>query len=98
MTMATVFLRNDNIKVKVPVGMSLQQVAQKTGASMGFGCRSGDCTTCFASVEQGMEYLNAITPQEIKALEILGQKRDDKRLMCQCTVESLEGEIIISYL
>lgn len=98
MTMATVFIRNDNIKVKVPVGMSMQQVAQKTGASMGFGCRAGDCTTCFASVEQGMEYLNAITPKEIKALEILDQKVGDKRLMCQCTVESLEGEIIISYL
>ena len=96
--MATVFLSNDNIKVKVPVGMSMQQVVQKTGASMEFGCRAGECTTCFASVDQGMQYLNDITPQEIKALEILGQKIGNIRLMCQCTVESIEGEIIISYL
>lgn len=96
--MATVFLSNDNIKVKVPVGMSIRQVAQKTGASMGFGCRIGDCTTCIALVDQGMQYLNAITRQEIKALEMLDQKMGNMRLMCQCTVESIEGEIIISYL
>lgn len=96
--MATVFLSNDNIRVKVPVGMSMQQVVEKTGASMGFGCRTGNCTTCFASVDQGMQYLNAITPQEIKALDILDQKIGNLRLMCQCIVESIEGEIIISYV
>lgn len=95
---ATVFLTNDNIKVKVPVGMSMRQVAQKTGASMEFGCRVGDCSTCIASVDQGMEYLNDINQKEIKALEILNKEKTNIRLMCQCTVDNNEGEIIISYL
>lgn len=96
--MATVILSNDNIKVSVPAGMSLRQVAQKTGASMEFGCRVGDCTTCAATVDAGMEYLNEITNKEITALELLDMKIDSTRLMCQCKVENDEGEIVISYL
>lgn len=98
MTVAAVFLSNDNIKVKVPMGMSMRQVAQKTGASMEFGCRIGDCTTCIASVDKGMQHLSTINQKEIKALKILNKETSNVRLMCQCTVESIEGEIIISYL
>lgn len=96
--MATVILKNDNIKVNVPAGMSLRQVAQKTGASMEFGCRVGDCTTCIATVEEGMEYLSEINNKEIKAFELLDMNNDSDRLMCQCNVENDEGEIVISYL
>lgn len=96
--MATVALTNDNIKVKVPAGMTLRQIAQKTGASMEFGCRVGDCGTCIATVEAGMEYLSQINQKEIKALEMLDIKSDTIRLMCQCSVESEEGEIVISYV
>lgn len=95
--MATVILRNDNIKVNVPAGMSLRQVAQKTGASMEFGCRVGDCTTCVATVDAGMEYLSEINKKEIIAFELLDIKSGSIRLMCQCTVEKDEGEIVISY-
>lgn len=96
--MATVFLRNDNIKVKVPAGMTLRQVAQKTGASMEFGCRKGECTLCAATVDAGMEYLSALNSKEITALEVLDKKSSSIRLMCQCKVEKDEGEIVISYL
>jgi len=96
--MATVALTNDNIKVKVPAGMTLRQIAQKTGASMEFGCRVGDCGTCIATVESGMEYLSQINQKEIKALEMLDIKSDAIRLMCQCSVESEEGDIVISYI
>jgi len=95
---ATVILRNDNIKVKVPVGMSLRQVAQKTGASMEFGCRIGDCATCIATIDEGMEYLSPITQKEINALKMINSLNKKTRLMCQCSVESSEGEITISYL
>lgn len=96
--MAMVILNNDNIRVNVPAGMTLRQIAQKTGASMEFGCRVGDCATCVATVEAGMEYLSQINQKEIKAFEMLDIKSDAIRLMCQCSVESEEGEIVISYL
>lgn len=95
--MATVILSNDNIKVKVPVEMTLREVAQKTGASMEFGCRVGDCATCIACVDEGIQYLNEINKKEIKALEMLNIYSAQLRLMCQCRVVSEEGEIVISY-
>ncbi len=95
--MVTVFLRNDNIKVKVPHGMNLRQVAVKSGASMEFGCRVGDCATCIAKVEAGNELLNEVTNKERIALEMLGPQYSGCRLMCQCIVEGQEGEIVISY-
>lgn len=95
--MATVILSNDNIKVKVPIGMTLREVAQKTGASMEFGCRVGDCATCIAYVAEGMQYLNDINQKEIKALKMLNIDSAQLRLMCQCSVVSEEGEILISY-
>ena len=95
--MATVILRNDNIKVNVPSGMSLRQISLKTGASMEFGCRVGECTTCVAIVETGMEYLSEMNQKEITAFELLDIRSDSIRLMCQCTVEKDEGEIVISY-
>lgn len=95
--MVTVILSNDNIRVKVPIGLTLREVAQKTGASMEFGCRVGDCATCIAYVEEGMHCLNALNQKEIKALDMLNMKTKNIRLMCQCSAIRDEGEIIISY-
>lgn len=95
--MATVIFADDNIKVKVPVGMTLRQVAQKTGASMEFGCRVGDCSTCAAHVTSGMICLNDKTEKEMKALEMIESGIAELRLMCQCEVRCDEGEIVISY-
>ena len=95
--MASVYLKDDNIKVKVTPGMTLRQVAKKTGASMEFGCRVGDCGTCIATVEQGNECLNEVNKKEIDMFKMLDQPIEDRRLMCQCTVEAIEGEIVISY-
>lgn len=95
--MTSVYLKDDNIRVKVPHGMNLRQVAMKTGASMEFGCRIGDCGTCIATVEKGIEYLNEVTQKESTIFSMLDQKPNDLRLMCQCIVEAQEGEIIISY-
>jgi len=95
--MAIVFLKDDNIKVNVSSGKTMRQIAQKAGASMEFGCRVGDCITCVASVKEGMEYLTSKSPKEIKALELLEGDTQNLRLMCQCSVETSEGEIVISY-
>lgn len=94
--MALVVFKDDNIRVKVPVGMTLRQVAVKTGASVEFGCRIGDCTACAAHVSEGMILLSDKTDKELKALEMIESDIADLRLMCQCSVRCEEGEIIIS--
>jgi len=95
--MVRVFLKDDNIVVKVPSGKTLRDIANKTGASMEFGCRVGDCLTCIATVTSGMHFLNEKNEKEIRALEILCTDSHNLRLMCQCSVEAEEGEIEISY-
>ena len=95
--MVTIFLQNDNIRVKVPFDTTLREVALKTGASMEFGCRVGDCTTCAAYIRSGMELLSIKTDKELRALEMLGGDVSELRLMCQCRVCCEEGEIVISY-
>jgi len=95
--MVTVFLKNDNIKVHVSAGKSLREIARKSGASMEFGCRVGDCSTCVAKVTTGNELLNKINDKELLALNAMGVKDENLRLMCQCSVEATEGEIEISY-
>ncbi len=95
--MATIVLLDDNIRVKVSDGTTLRKVALKTGASMEFGCRVGDCSTCVAYVESGMEYLNEKSEKEHKVLQMLGEDTRELRLMCQCEVNASEGEVLISY-
>jgi len=96
--MVSLFLKEDNIKVSVPNGKTLREVARKTGASMEFGCRVGDCLTCVARVKSGMRCLNEKSDKELIALEVLGGDINELRLMCQCRIECEEGEIEISYL
>jgi ferredoxin len=101
MKMATVLLKSDNIKVTAPAGTTLRKIATKTGASMEFGCRVGDCATCVAHVESGMEYLTPRNEKEARALAmldgILEEHPEQLRLLCQCTVASDDGEIVIAY-
>jgi len=95
--MVTLFLKDDNIKVKVSKHKSLREIARKSGASMEFGCRVGDCLTCVAQVSKGEELLNPITSKELSALKVLAQDEEHLRLMCQSSIEAEEGEIEISY-
>ncbi len=99
--MATLWLKDDNIKVSAPVGTTLRKIAAKTGASMVFGCRVGDCITCVAHVQKGMELLSPRNDKEDFALSLLDdvyeQNPEQLRLMCQCTVASDDGEIVIAY-
>lgn len=94
--MAVVVFKDDNIRVKVPVGMTLRQAATKSGASLEFGCRVGDCTTCAAHVSEGVLMLNDKTEKEIRALTMIHDDISELRLMCQCSVRCEEGEIVVS--
>jgi ferredoxin len=95
--MTTLFINPDKIKLKVPIGINLRQVAMMTGASMEFDCKDGECGKCIATIDKGMELLNKINPKEKAVIETLDQSSDNLRLMCQCIIDSQEGEIIISY-
>ena len=95
--MVTLFLKDDNIKVKVPNFKSLREVARKSGASMEFGCRVGDCFTCVARVVKGGEFLSPVTSKELIAFEAMGHNDETLRLMCQCNINAQEGEVEISY-
>lgn len=95
--MVSILLQDDQIKVKVPSGTTMREIARRTGASMEFGCRVGDCTTCFAKVESGMALLSEINEKELKAVQMLGSDNKQLRLMCQCSVIGEEGEVVISY-
>lgn len=95
--MVRVFLKEDNIIANVPAGKSLREVARKSGASMEFGCRVGDCATCVAKLVKGNELLNPINDKELLALSVIDEEDKTLRLMCQCRVEADEGEIEISY-
>jgi ferredoxin len=95
--MVNLLLKDDNIKVNASNGKSLREIARKTGASMEFGCRVGDCATCVAKVIMGGELLNEINEKEILVLNVIGSQDNNLRLMCQCRIEAEEGEIEISY-
>jgi len=95
--MVSIFLKDDNIKVKVPVGTTMKEVALKAGASMEFGCRVGDCTTCAVHVTSGVCLLTDKNDKEIRALEMIKDDISELRLMCQCSVKCKEGEVVISY-
>jgi len=95
--MVTVFLKDDNIKIKAPPGTTMKEIAIKAGASMEFGCRVGDCTTCVVHVKKGSCLLTDKNEKEIKALQMIGGNLSELRLMCQCSIKCMEGEIEISY-
>ena len=95
--MVTVILKDDKIIAHTSLGKSLREVARKSGASMEFGCRVGDCSTCIAKVIRGKELLNPINAKELLVLEAIGTQDDSLRLMCQCSIAAMEGEIEISY-
>jgi ferredoxin len=96
--MVDLLLKNDHIRLSVPSGTAMRDAALKSGASMVFGCRVGDCTTCAARVESGMEHLSPRSEKEIKMLAMIDLSEESSvRFMCQCSVTAEEGKIVIEY-
>lgn len=88
------FLR-DNLTVEVPMGASLKDVVDQCGASLPFGCRIGTCGTCRCVIIEGMENLNAMTPEEKEMFESFTSVGKNERLGCQLTI--LKGHVKIQY-
>lgn len=95
--MATVLFQDDNIRINVRKEKTIRQVASSCGASLNFGCRVGDCGACESTIVSGVEYLSRQSLKEKKYFSLLGIDDVSKRLMCQCSIESDDGEITIKY-
>lgn len=95
--MASVVFLDDNIRVNAKKGKTIRQITNAVGASLNFGCRVGDCGSCECRVLNGVEYLSPLSIKEKNYFEMLNVEDSERRLMCQCSVESDDGEIVIKY-
>ena len=68
---------------ELPPGTLILQSCERHGVP--FNCKQGQCGTCVIKVQEGMEHLSPPTDAE-RAL--LGRELSEKRLACQCTLQS----------
>jgi ferredoxin len=61
----------------------MQEVCDKGGLGVPFGCQTGICSTCLIKIKSGSENLNEMTEQEEFTLEARGAA-ENERLACQC--------------
>lgn len=88
---------NDFLAIKVPVGSTIQDVAEHSGSSIPFGCRDGECGTCVINVVEGMEFLSPINDKEKKVLSTMPDHHLNSRLSCQMKIAKGGGNIRLRY-
>ena len=84
----------EDMDVEVPIGASLLDVVEVSGADITFGCRNGSCGTCRIRIEEGLLALSPMGLEEkdfLSALEAL----PNERLGCQVCIN---GNVKISYV
>jgi ferredoxin len=92
--MPNVTFKSDNKTEQAQQGEPLMNVADRTKASIPFGCRNGICGTCIMKVNKGMENLSAPEEKEKNTLQMFGAGPQN-RLTCQCKVN---GDVEIENL
>ena len=88
---------NDFLAINVKVGETIQEIVEKAGSGLPFGCRDGECGTCLVSVLSGMEFLSPLTEKEKKVKETVGCTDPNVRLSCQMKVSSQNGHVRLKY-
>ncbi|CAE10449.1 2Fe-2S iron-sulfur cluster-binding protein [Wolinella succinogenes] len=88
---------NDFLAIKVPEGCTIQEVAERSGSSIPFGCRDGECGTCVITVVEGMEYLSPLNEKEKKVLSTMPDHTINSRLSCQMKIVKGGGYIRLRY-
>ncbi len=88
---------NDFLAIKVPVGSTIEEVAEKSGSSIPFGCRDGECGTCVIQVIEGMGFLNSLEEKEVKVLASMPDHHPNSRLSCQMKIIKGGGNIRLRY-
>jgi len=77
-----------DIEVEVPLGTSLLESAQKSGAPEGSACGGVcACSTCHVYVEKGSELLSEAEEDEEDILDKAFDVRMNSRLGCQAKIE-----------
>ena len=84
--MPKVVFKSDGKTVEVPVGASLTQIAEDSGAGIVFSCKAGVCGSCLVNVLRGMDNLSQKTDVEKATLDGLAAK-PNQRLACQVIVK-----------
>lgn len=88
---------NDFLAINVKVGETIQEIVEKAGSGLPFGCRDGECGTCLVDVMAGMEFLSPITDKEVKVKQMVGCTNPNARLSCQMKVDKQNGYVRIKY-
>jgi len=95
--MTRVEIVNDFLAIKVPAGSTIQDVAEKSGSSIPFGCRDGECGTCVINVLEGMDFLSPLNEKEKKVLSTMPDHHLNSRLSCQMKIVKGGGSIRLRY-
>ncbi len=86
--MIKVRFSKQNIEVEVPVGTTILQAAQQSGAPEGYACGGVcGCSTCHVYVLQGSKLLSEMEDEENDILDKAFDVRASSRLGCQAKIE-----------
>lgn len=79
---------DQDVEVEVPLGTTLLQAAEKSGAPEGSACGGVcACSTCHVYVEEGLELLSEAEEDEEDILDKAFDVRMHSRLGCQAVIE-----------
>lgn len=95
MALVTIYIEDDQKKIQVEAGRTLDEICDEYPSSLLFACREASCGTCLMQVASGYENLSPVTSNEQEMLEVLAPGNAYARLACQCTVL---GDVQISAL
>jgi ferredoxin len=72
---------------------SLLDLALAKRVRLKYDCKVGDCGMCRVEVTSGAEHLEPKSPQEEKALRMIGHEEPESRLACLVT--AVKGPVVV---
>lgn len=91
--MAKVTVLPANASADVTAGALLIEGGEAAGIDMEAGCFNCSCGTCVVEVVQGMQNLEAPTPEE---LDVLDQwNKDPEKYRLTCCVHVKKGDVVL---
>jgi len=93
--MPTILFTNNDISIEVAEGTSILEAALDNGVNLNSDCDSnGICGSCLVWIDDGMDSLSKVYPEEEDLLLQLDNYISDKsRLSCQAYVH---GDIVVT--
>ncbi|MDR2152904.1 MAG: (2Fe-2S)-binding protein [Helicobacteraceae bacterium] len=88
---------NDFLAINVKPGETLQEVIEKMGSGLPFGCRDGQCGTCIVEVVSGMDFISPKTEKEKVVLANFPDVSANARLTCQMKIQKHDGLVRLKY-